>query len=285
MKKLGLKWVAGMLCIFMLSMGMSVSVPRSVSAEEEKPIYHAALGIQTATQIWIQRWGYYHASFNEFYDTTNFDKLYDSQKQFYNGNFEDVEIKGNGTYTVSLKNAEFMGETTVSQLHVATDIPVAESEKMTFSDVKLEINGNEILKFDTAVMENEENYMQGGAVILLLNHWREELIATLKTMGRGEDSSNGWELLQGSGMENVSVTFTVSGLPYDNEEQMESKEEGAENGEVLSATDKKTSAGDVGKKDGKKEDTAHTVAVVVFALVVVCTLIGVILHYKKRFSR
>lgn len=281
MKKIGLKWMAGMLCLLMVCMGMTVSVPRTVSAEEEKPVYHAALGIQTATQIWIQRWGYYHESFNEFYDTTNFDKLYDSQKQFYNGTFEDVEIKGNGTYTVSLNNAEFMGETTVSQLHVATDIPVAESEKLTFSDVKLEINGNEILKFDTAVMENEENYMQGGAVILLLNHWREELIATLQTMGRGEDSSNGWELLQGSGMENVSVTFTVSGLSYDNEEQVESKEDGAENGTVLSAADKKTSAEDAKKEKG---DTAHTVAVVVFAIVVVCTLIGVILHYKKRFT-
>lgn len=281
MKKLSLKWMAGMLCLLMVCAGMTVSVPRTVSAEEEKPVYHAALGIQTATQIWIQRWGYYHESFNEFYDTTNFDKLYDSQKQFYNGTFEDVEIKGNGTYTVSLNNAEFMGETTVSQLHVATDIPVAESEKLTFSDVKLEINGNEILKFDTAVMENEENYMQGGAVILLLNHWREELIATLKTMGRGEDASNGWDLLQGSGMENVSVTFTVSGLSYDNEQQVESKEDGAENDQVLSSADEKTSTEDAKKEKG---DTAHTVAVVLFAIVVVCTLIGVILHYKKRFS-
>lgn len=281
MKKLSLKWMAGMLCLLMVCTGMTVSVPRTVSAEEEKPVYHAALGIQTATQIWIQRWGYYHESFNEFYDTTNFDKLYDSQKQFYNGTFEDVEIKGNGTYTVSLNNAEFMGETTVSQLHVATDIPVAESEKLTFSDVKLEINGNKILKFDTAVMENEENYMQGGAVILLLNHWREELIATLITMGRGEDASNGWDLLQGSGMENVSVTFTVSGLSYDNEQQVESKEDGAENDQVLSSADEKTSTEDAKKEKG---DTAHTVAVVLFAIVVVCTLIGVILHYKKRFS-
>ena len=37
--------------------------PEKVLAEgEEQPVYHAAMGIQTATQIWIQRWGYYEGS-------------------------------------------------------------------------------------------------------------------------------------------------------------------------------------------------------------------------------
>lgn len=206
-----------------------------VSAEgEDQPVYHAAMGIQTATQIWIQRWGYYEGSQNEYYDTEDYDKLYDSHKKFYDGTFEDVEIRGNGTYTVALKDADFAGEETVSQLHIATDIPVAESEKLQFTDIKLEVNGNQVLQFDQAVMEDEEDYMQGGAVILLFNHWRDGLIETLKGMGKGEDSSNGWDILQGSGAETVSITFTVSGLPYDNEES--SKEDDSKNsGELLTA--------------------------------------------------
>ena len=185
------------LALMSLCCGALIIKPTVVSAEgEDQPVYHAAMGIQTATQIWIQRWGYYDGEENEYYGTEDYDKLYDGQKKFYDGTFEDVEIRGNGTYTLSLKDADLAGETTISQLHIATDIPVAESEKLQFTDVKLEINGNEILQFDQAVMEDEEPYLQGGAVILIFNHWRGQLIETLKGMGRSEDSGNGWDLLQ-----------------------------------------------------------------------------------------
>lgn len=208
----------GMVSVFLLCAGIA-SIPKNViAAGEEQPVYHAAMGIQTATQIWIQRWGYYEGSQNEYFGTQDYDKLYDSHKKFYDGTFEDVEIKGNGTYTISLKDADFAGETTISQLHIATDIPVADSESLQFTDIKLEINGKEIVTFDQAFMEDEDNYLQGGAVILLFNHWREQLIETLGSKGRSEDSDNGWELLQGSGKDNISITFTVSGLPYDKEE-------------------------------------------------------------------
>lgn len=259
--------------------------PRDVAAEgEDKPVYHAAMGIQTATQIWIQRWGYYDASYNEYYDTENYSKLYDSNKTFYDGTFEDVEIKGNGTYTVALKDADFAGETTVSQLHIATDIPVAESEKLQFTDVTLEINDKEVVKFDQAVMEDEENYMQGGAVILLYNHWRDGLKKTLSDMGAGEDSDNGWEVLQGSG-DNVAVTFTVSGLPYDNEEQAAEEDTGNGTKETLDAAENTSS--DVIKADTSHvEDgsmgTAQIVGIV--AIAIVALVLVIILNIKKKGS-
>ena len=268
----GLRKVITMgLALVVLWCGVWSIKPTVVSAEgEDQPVYHAAMGIQTATQIWIQRWGYYEGS----------------QKKFYDGTFEDVEIKGNGTYTVSLKDADLAGETTISQLHIATDIPVAESEKLQFTDVKLKINGNEILQFDQAVMENEEPYMQGGAVILLFNHWRDQLIETLKGMGKGEDSSNGWELLQGSGKDNVSITFTVSGLPYDNEETAveDSKKD---SGQVLSAS--KESSDDSAKTTrGSIEDdrigTKQVIGIVGLSILMIIIVIRVIFIKRKDHS-
>ncbi len=279
--KRGTAWL-----MFVALIGTLAMTPQKVEATEvDQPVYHAAMGIQTATQIWIQRWGYYDASYNEYYDTENYSKLYDSQKNFYNGSFEDAEIKGNGTYTVSLKNADFAGETTISQLHVATDIPVAESEKLQFTDVTLEIAGKEVVKFDQAVMEDEENYMQGGAVILLYNHWRDGLKKTLSDMGAGEDSDNGWEVLQGSGSEDVSVTFTVSGLPYDNEEQTTDKDAG--NGAKTTSDSISDASSNVIKADTSHvEDasmgTKQIVGIVVLSIVAIVLVI--ILNIKKKGS-
>lgn len=273
----------GMALVFFCC-GVLLIKPTVVSAEgEDQPVYHAAMGIQTATQIWIQRWGYYADNENEYYGTEDYDKLYDSQKKFYDGTFEDVEIKGNGTYTVSLKDADLSGETTISQLHIATDIPAAESEKLQFTDVILEINGNKILQFDQAVMEDEEPYIQGGAVILIFNHWRGQLIETLKGMGKSEDASNGWELLQGSGSDNVSITFTISGLPYDNEETV--AEDTKENSQqVLSAS--KGSSNNSGNADrGSIEDgrlgTKQIMGIVGLSILMIIIVIRIII-IKRR---
>lgn len=282
-KKTGRRMTAGMLAAFILCGAVFVRPMLAAAEGEDQPVYHAAMGIQTATQIWIQRWGYYDDSQNEYYGTEDYDKLYDSQKKFYDGTFEDIEIRGNGTYAVTLKDADFAGETTISQLHIATDIPAAESEKLQFTDVKLEINGNEILQFDQAVMEDEEDYTQGGAVILLFNHWRDELIKTLSGMGKSEDASNGWELLQGSGAENVTVTFTVSGLPYDNEESQK-QEKTKESGAVLTAP-----KGDVTNRNNAdaasiEDDTLSVkqiVGIVGMSVIMVAIVIAV-LYRKSR---
>lgn len=257
----------------------------------EQPVYHAAMGIQTSTQIWIQRWGYFEGSQNEYYNTENYGKLYAAGGVFYDGTFEDTEIKGNGTYTVALKDADFSGETAISQMHIATDIPLEESKKLSFTDVTLEINGNEVLKFDEAVMEDEEPYLQGGAVILLLNHWRDSVKQAVGSMGRSEDSSNGWELLEGSGKENVSIRFTVSGLPYDNEEQAEAEAGEKEDGASLQKAD-----GAAGQKDSasfsagsKSEESSLGVVqivgiVAIAVLAIAAVIVIIIINTKKKGS-
>lgn len=293
-------FVSGFALLLALCMLTFTLAPQLAGAEGEQetgtetsepPVYHAAMGIQTSTQIWIQRWGYFEKSQNEYYDTENYSKLYAAGGVFYDGTFEDVEIKGNGTYTVALKDADFSGETAISQMHIATDIPLEESEKLSFTDVTLEINGNEVLKFDEAVMEDEEPYLQGGAVILLLNHWRDSVIQAVGSMGRSEDASSGWELLDGSGKNDVSIRFTVSGLPYDNEEQAEAK--AGESGDESSlqavdgdsgqnAKDSSASLSESGKSEGSSLGTAQIVGIIVIAVLAI--IVVIVINIKKKGS-
>ncbi len=175
--------------------------------------YHAALGIQTCNVEWFSRFGYYGKGDNKYYGTDKFAKLVGNDKTA-KGTFNDVEIAGNGTYEVSLTNAEFQGETAISQLHIATDIPVKDKDDLIkFTDVKVTVNDKEFVSYDNAILENEK-YNKNGAVILIANHWRTNVVAALKDKGVLEDSSNGYNLLNGKGKENISVTFTVSGFNY-----------------------------------------------------------------------
>lgn len=193
--------------------------------------YHASLGVQTSTMLWITRMAYYEESQNEYYGTEHAGEMYCESKEnpgeheMKPGTFHDVEIKGNGTYTVSLEGGDFSGEKDLSQLHIATDIPL--NDTIQFSNVSLDVNGRKVIEFDEGFLEDQEPYLQGGMVCLLLNHWRPELVKTLQEKGLSEDAASGYSLLQGTGEENITVTFTVSGFDYDNPEaQGETQEQG-----------------------------------------------------------
>ena len=193
--------------------------------------YHASLGLQTATTLWIERFGYYAENpggaycpyGEENWDklTRNYNEEIDSEgmenKVLVPGEFTDVELKGNGTYTVKLEHADFEKETTLSQLQIATDLPLDASVQI--SDIQVTINNINVVHFDEAIYEEEENYLTGGKVILLFNHWRDELKNVLAGLGCSENSPNGWEFLTGGDEESILVTFTISGFDYDYEEE------------------------------------------------------------------
>lgn len=181
-----------------------------------------------------------------------------------------AEFDANGTYTVSLDGADFSKETTISQLHVATDIPTSSDVK--FSDVSLQINGREIVSFDEGYMEDEEPYLVGGKDLLLLNHWRPELIKELEGQGSGETAENGWKLLQGAGDENVSVTFTVSGFAYDNENAKAPAEDTASSD---------AGSDQSGKTTSESKDGGMTVPIVIGGVVVVVIIAAVVISRKR----
>lgn len=237
--------------------------------------YHARLGIQTADTLWIQRWGYFDKSANPDYKTDNDDKLV-AKKVEYDGTFTDAEIAGNGTYTVSLDGADFSGETTISQLHVATDIPTSATD-VKFSNVSLNINGIKVVDFEDGYMEDEDPYLGGGQVILLLNHWRPELINTLSDKGKGETAENGWKFLQGGGDETVSVTFTVSGFAYDNENAKAVSSENTDASSNAATSDQGTTSA---AKDTKSSGVS--IPIVIGGVVVVVIIAAVVVAVRKK---
>ncbi len=224
--KLLKKVMTGVLAGAMVISGLTAgSTPKTAQAADNSMLnlngkYHAALGIQTATVKWYERLAYYGKKNNKNYGTDKANVLM-AGKEKTAGKFTDVEIAGNGTYTVSLSGANFNGETTISQLHVATDIPGKDSNsKISFSDVKVTINDKEVVSFDTPYLEPEQ-YNADGMVLVMFNHWRQDLVSILNKKGIKEDAENGYKLLKGKGKESVSVTFTVSGFNYNKGETPE----------------------------------------------------------------
>lgn len=248
--------------------------------------YHAALGVQTSTDKWLNRAAYFEPEQNQMYGTENNDKLFYGDKDnnnepvFVDGTFTDVEIAGNGTYTVSLSGADFKGDTALSQLHVATDIPV--SDKIKFSNVELNINGRKIVTFDDAVMEEEAPYIVAGMDILLLNHWRAELCSDLEAKGVSKDATSGWNLLAGNGDDNITVTFTVSGFSYDKKSDETEAETTAANAD---SKDNETKApGSSDNKDGDKGGltTGAIIGIIAGAVVVVIVIVIAVTSKKKK---
>ncbi len=237
--------------------------------------YHARMGLQTADTIWMQRWGYFDDSKNETFGTENDDSLYSKKGKkmsTHEGTFTDAEIAGNGTYTVSLDGANFEGETTLSQLQIATDIP--QNDDIKFTNLKVTIDGKEFVTFDEAVMENEEPYLTAGEVILLLNHWRPELIAELETKGGDENAVNGWSLLTGQGDESIQITFTVSGMAYDNASAQPTQEPTA------APVDPELGQGE--SNEQAKGASASVVVVIIVVAVVLITGTTIVVTRKRK---
>ena len=263
--------LAGVLCATLL-------FPGDIAKAESKKLdlngtYHAALGLQTCTQVWINRFAYYDKEANKYYGTADAGKMFAGDPSGngadYACEFQDTEIKGNGTYTVKVTGADFAGETDISQLHVATDIPLNDTIK--FADVSFSIDGKKIASFDQGYMEDEEPYLGGGMDLLLINHWRDGLVKELASKGVTESAENGYALLQGTTGEEISVTFTVSGFSYDNPEAVATEE----------PTATPQAANDSSEENQENEGSA-VVPIVVGVVVVVVVCAGVVIIRRKK---
>lgn len=206
------------------AMGVSATEDTDTPAEVDLDgVYHATLGIQTNPTLWQSRMGYYVADHNDTYGTEYWDKLCSGtfgtdSFTTYAGTFNDAEIAGNGTYTVSLVNADFGGETSVSQLHAATDIP--DTGAITFTDFVVKVNGRKVAEYEEAYID-KDGYADDLCVLLAYNNWRSDL--------KGMDGVMDPEILPNSAENEISITFTVSGFNYDNVEQAEAAANDAAN--------------------------------------------------------
>jgi hypothetical protein len=266
------------------AMVLSLSTGAQADAAKKKKLdlngkYHATMGIQTSTKLWYNHLGYYEKTQNKYYKTDKADKIVytnpDTQEETTaTGTFTDAEIAGNGTYTLKLEGADFQGETAISQLHIATDIPL--NDKIKFTNVKAKVDGREVTSFDEGVPENEEPYFQGGTVILLMNHWRPELVKQLQEDGLSESAESGYDLLKGTTDESVEITFTVSGFNYDNPDAVE------ETPEPTQAADSSNVSGSTSGSETDSDSSGVPVVPIVIVVVVVVTIGGVMVFKSKK---
>ena len=120
-------------------------------------------------------------------------------------------------------------------------------------------------------MENEDPCIQGGEDVVLLNHWREELIKVVQSQGKSEDADNGYTLLTGSGKESIEVQFTVAGFNYDNPDAV-----------AATPTPAPTVAADTSSSDSSNSIPAGAVVAIVVVAVVVIGGIVIACVSRKR---
>lgn len=250
--------------------------------------YHAALGLKTADKLKVSRFGYYASNPDGVYcpyGEENWNKLTFNEhkknakekggKLVLPGEFTDAELKGNGTYTVSLEHADFQKETVLSLLQITTDIPLNADVKIT--DIRLSINKRDIVQFDEAFLEDEEAYLTGGMVVLLLSHRQFGLKGRLSRLGRPEDTPDGWQVLNGRGDERIDVTFTITGFDHDNEDAQPKSQNNSANIRKIIGSDLPDNPAKENERGG-----ISIVAVVGSVLVVLAALITYIVIRKRR---
>lgn len=166
----------------------------------------------------------------------------------------DVEIAGNGTYVASIigiewPEDEFSDQEYMNIIALSTDIP--NSGEITISDIKLIIDGNEI-KANELLNEESVDYAQ----------------YILQSVYNDEASSAGYYAVPFS---DISISFTVSGMNYDNADATGAVEESAATEVVEEAPVEEASSSNTG-----------VIVAVVIVVVVVAVVAYVVVSKKKK---
>ncbi len=179
---------------------MAVSMVAAMPASAEGT-YHAYLGIQSASFTFRNAWdeGQYGKGIAADDGSFYFDHLtgWDGPTALNKGGtFNDVEITGDGTYSVSLTgDFDFGDDETLNLLFISTDIPL--DAGVTISDVKVKIDGSTKYTFDEAYLSPDAaEYLTPMAI----NIWNDDL-------GKA-DGLFGYTMPTSS----VEMEFTVSGM-------------------------------------------------------------------------
>lgn len=190
-----------------------VAGTRPVQAEQKVDTYgeyHAALGVQTDAVRRVFRDAYYDGRAEEEDD---FEELKRERSQgsgperaeSCQGDFKDVTIKGNGTYTVSLKNADFHGQRTFRKLYVATDIP--NTGEIKFSNMSVSIDGEVLRTFHEPVLDVSKTYRK-NSVLLAIHPVNEEVKDEIPVRSVPRNREN-----------IIKIRFTVTGFDYEKGEK------------------------------------------------------------------
>lgn len=221
--------------------------------------YNAYIGFQTPKFSFRNAWDEptYGKGTDFFNVVTGWDA--DNNALTFPGSFTDVVIEGNGTYTVSAEglsfpDGEFADQEYMNLIFISTDIP--NSGEITFSDVELKVDGKSVDLPNGPIVDPDSKEV---VKILLQNIWNNDC----KEIG-----------YYAVPMENISITFTVSGFAYDKAAEApveESKDAAAE-----------TPAPAEEVKEESKSNTGLIVGIVAAVVVVVGGGAAVVVSKKKK---
>lgn len=230
--------------------------------------YHAYLGCQTNTELWIFRNPWSDATYGGATNPEVFAGLYDTTNNIsHPGTFTDVEITGDGTYTVSLKGADFANEQHMSQLLVSTDMPYA--SKISFTDIAVKINGTTKFTAEEGHISKDDKKADHYLAFFVQNDWDDKVKDLFAIQFPVTD---------------IEITFTVSGMGYEAEQAAPVEET------VTSVSTSETSVSvDATSSTVSVSETAEAASagvpvwvwIVVVAAVVCCVVVVIVVNKKK----
>ena len=225
--------------------------------------FNVYIGVQTAAYSFRNAW-------NDSYGlgTPEFDQITGwngNDEVVRTGTISDAVIKGNGTYTVSLTGVDFADDAeTLNLLFLSTDIPLDKGVELT--DIKVK----SVYDFDTAFQDPDtKDYIKA----LLINTYND-----------GFKADNEFAYTLSAGMD-IEVTFTVSGLAYDNPDAAASGDTAATEA-TSQSTETKSEAPETTAANANAEASNGGVSVgviiaIVAAVVVVAAIVVVAVKKKK----
>ncbi|MBE5875938.1 MAG: hypothetical protein E7290_03505 [Lachnospiraceae bacterium] len=245
---------------------------------DENGVYHAYFGVQTPT--WIFRNAHDDATYGK--DSGCFDQLgfVDGDWVAQGGSFTDVEIAGNGRYTVGVTGYDFSGtfqdqailgaDGLFNLLFVSTDLPM--NDNIVLSNVTLKMDGKEIVTQAEAFLDADSKEVKK---ILLANIWNNEIEALP---------------YYAAPTQSIEISFDVSGFAYD---------KAAEEAPVEQAPAETTAPAESQASTETKVETAETtvdtsadvepasnntmvIVIVVVVVAVVAVVAGVMVSKKKN---
>ncbi len=228
--------------------------------------YHAYLGLQTPNWTYRDAWNSDNGIGSDHWGQF----IYGNETDETYGTVTDAEIKGNGTYTVSITDFGTIfaddfaaaGQDYFNLLYISTDIPMNDTVKI--SDVTLKIDGKTITTYAEPVYDPDETeYLKP----LIQNIWNEDV----KEIP-----------FYNAPTQSLEMTFTVSGFNYDNESAAPAEDTQAADTQVAADTQAADTQAAADTTAPAESGSNTTVVVVIVVIVVIAAVVAVVVVSKKK---
>lgn len=260
----------------------------AIPSSADEVSYHAYIGVQSASYTFRNAWN--DTTYGQGVVSDDGMVYFDQLTGWENpgniavnkgGVFTDAEITGDGTYTVSVTDFDFGEDETLNLLFVSTDIPLESG--ITFSDVKVKMDGNTKYTFDEAYLNpDDKEYVSP----MMINIWNDDL-------GK-QDGLFGYMMPESS----IEIQFTVSGTGVEAETtaaeteaeteaettaaETEASEEITEAETEAETTAAETEAAPADTQPAEESSSNVGVIIAIVAAVVVVAVVVVVVVKKKN---